>query len=242
MKPILVSTPRSGSTIVAEKLFNIAKDNFNYIDNLDEFFNITSVMKTDFIFIENKIKKRYSERVFTNWCNNKKELQLQRLEMLKKNSNYLIKYFPFDIDPEVENFVVNTYDIIFLERKNKIEQFLSFLGLFSEKRYSHNTISNSYVIEKLKYDRDILNSFIYIIQQYNNFKRKYEGKTLFFEDITKIEINEKNISNLLNLNVNENNIKNYKSSLIRTFYKDDPEKIIENYEEWENDKFKLLDL
>lgn len=240
MKPILISTPRSGSTIVAEKIFNISRDNFNYIDNLDEFFNVTDMIQTNYHFVENKIVKEKSQKIFKKWYNDKQEIYQYRLNLLKYNPNYLIKFFPFNTPKDIETFIIDTYDLIFLERKNKVAQFISFLGLFCEKKYSHNTINNFYQITKLKYDKKLLDSFINIIHQYNAFKEKKSGITIFYEDVLQNKINETNIATLLNLNIH--NINNYENKIIKTSYITDPELLIENYDEWKQDKHRLFNL
>lgn len=240
MKPLLVTTPRTGSTLIAEKLSNIAIDNFGYIKNLDEFFNITTVMKTNYYIKDNIIYKDPNIRVYEQWFKSVDEIQLQRLNMLEKNPYYFIKVFPFNLHSNVEKFITNNFDLIFLERKNKVLQFLSFLGLFNGPKQSHNHKKNRYKITELVYDPNLLNSFIKIINNYQEFKKKYfQGHILYYEDIEH-SVSEKVIAKHLNLNVN---ILNDRENIFdRTVYIDYQEKLILNQKEWLADKYKLESL
>lgn len=236
MKPILITTPRTGSNIICEKIYNISKLNFNYVSNLNEFFNINDIIQKKYFLKDSIIQQTEAIRVYKNWAKGEKiNIQLERLEMLRANSNYMIKMFPINIHPAVEEFVTKEYDLIFLERKNKIKQFLSYLALFSEPKQAHNEKNNSYIVKKINFRYERLNEFLWIQAQYEKFKEKYKGKTIFYEDLEN-SMTEENLAYLLNLK--KLNIVNYETRFTKTEYEKDIELIIENNELWQVAKVK----
>lgn len=230
MKPILITTPRTGSNIICQKIFNISKLNFDYISNLNEFFNVNSIIQKKYFLKNSIIHQTEAIRVYSDWAKDEKiKIQLERLEMLKINSNYMIKLFPINIHQNIEEFITKEYDLIFLERKDKIKQFLSYLSLFSEPKKSHNEKNNPYIVKKIKFSYERLHEFLYMQKEYNKFKEKYKGETLYYEDLEN-SMTEENISHALNWT--DLKIINHESQFQKTNYIDNIENLIENNDEW----------
>lgn len=259
MRPILITSPRTGSNIVCDKLFNIARDNFSYTNNLYEFFNINKIVQSLYSIENNEIICNLNVRVYTKWYQNKYELQIDRLNLLKKtHGNYMIKLLSLDVMDEVLEYIFSNYDPIFLERKDKINQFCSWLVLYTAQRKAHNMRMRPLnEVSQLNYKKDYLTDFIFILQEYDRIKalhksifltkyneRHYEETmrriTLFYEDI-KYDVSEIRLANYLNLRCN--NLKNYIDYFLPTPYAEAEtlEDLIDNQDEWQKDKPLLLD-
>lgn len=258
MKPILIAPPRSGSTVACDKLFNIAKDNFDYRCNLYEFFNINKIVQSMYSIENNEIVNKLNVRVYTEWYQNKFELQKHRLNLLKQtDGKYMIKVLSFELIDEVIDYIFTNYDPIFLERENKIDQFLSWLVLYTPQRKAHHTkYKHLDVIKELHYHKDYLNDFIFMLQEYDRIKHKYElflmnekndaydvkklidNRTLIYEDIC-TNLTESTIATSLhwtNIKIND-----YESVFYKTPYKESiVENLIVNRQDWDDDKLILL--
>ncbi len=257
MKPLVISTPRTASTILTTKLFNIARDNWGYVTNLGEYFSVDRVIESNYVLKNNKIVKNVHDRVYRKWWDDKYKIQVERLELIKSYPNNMIKVHPFDLPDDIEKFIIQNYDLIFLERKNKINQFLSYLGLFSELKLSHyKTNEPQPQITSFYYSKEHLNDFIYILQCYDKFKNTYKNflsnlhgnkldidyflnkRTFIYEDEW-YNASEEQLAEKLSLGISE--IKNYHNESLKTKYaNNDLESLIINRSEWEKDKHLLI--
>jgi len=235
MNPILITTPRTGSTLISDLLFNLHKD--KYKTNLWEFFSVDSITKNTYGFKNGNLQRLSHERPYKQWWStSQREIRLQRLEMLKSDQKNMIKIMAHGTEPEILDFVKSNYDIIFLERKNKIQQFLSWTTMVQHRK-RHYGVEEVDSIESIQYDPEHTTQFIKIIQPYFKIKKEITGKIIYYEDFIENGANEAALIKLLNLPIID-----YKPMVIETKptpYKDEIEKIILNKEEWFSNKEKI---
>jgi len=122
MKYSIFTTPRSGSKLLLCIIWPYLREKFGYMENLKEISNPT------FVYYDtgNSIALSYHEdRQFVEEID--KEI-LYKYKLLKKyhDQDFFIKFFPHDNDDEWQ-YILDNYNLILLERKNKREQFLSFI-------------------------------------------------------------------------------------------------------------------
>lgn len=240
-KPIILfTTPRTGSTLMVNLLYHVGKNYFEYKRCLYEYFFIESLYKSSFQIIDEKITRTSFERTNIEWCQNKKEERLKRLDLLKHDSKYIFKIFPTDLELEIEEFITKTYDIIYLERHDIEQQFISYLGLLTHN-ISHFQKDESKKIKFILYKKHWLENFVKILSTYNEFKSAHPSKypTIYYEDFINQEKKEEYINRFLGLNLT-----NYSMADINTKftpYNKTPFDLIVNKDQYLLDKH-LLDI
>jgi hypothetical protein len=242
MKPILFTMPRTGSSIIAKLLGNLAKQHYGYAPPLDEYFTIIPAYKAEFKEDDNNIIKYTAfDRVNSVWFDDAHKIKLDRLQMLKNNPYlYMIKIFPIDLIPEIEEYI-KTFDIIYLERRNVLHQLVSFLNLCvtnkAEYKKSDKKVSN--IIYYPKHADAFINDHYH---PYCEFKKNNPSKfpVLYYEDFMSMGRNEKALINLLGLDIN--NYEPLKADTIITPYtSENLEDLIINKKDWNNDKPRIID-
>ena len=252
MRPIIITTHRTGSTLICELLFNIAAQRFKYKNNLDEYFTITTLYNSDYqkvngiIRIVSRERTSFDRQQATYDSDNVKLTALKlsnrltilnRIELLRNDPNYMIKLFSSDFTNEILDFVVSTYDLIYLERKDKLKQFLSFMGLV-QTNVAHYTKDSSSAVNQIVYDAKWAKEFIRLDKQYQDFKRAHSGKILYYEDFVELGSDETALIQLLDLPVE--NIKKKTINTVPTPYIADLEDLIVNKDEWLKDRDSIL--
>jgi len=242
MNPVLFTTPRTGSTLICSLLADIFDKK-----NLNEFFRDYPInyQKTNGIVVGESFKEILHSG--PPWLGNFKDEQLRRLDLIKGNYSYIFKLFGDPLEPEILTEIKNNYDIIFLERKNKIRQILSF-SLLVKNNTTHYT----------KHDKKI-NSIIYkpwvakyIIDNYTLYK-KFKSElssnftTIYYEDFIEQGANHSALLSLLklpieyksNIRINDNWI--HKDSAPTPYSSDNLEDLIVNKKTWLRDKENILE-
>lgn len=250
--PLLVTLPRSGSTIVCDLLAKIGKHTANYKNNLNEFFEtkIDNEGYGTFIHFDQLIigRVKYIEDLKNTKIKINKDLHKQyidqiteeRFNLLKQHypKKYMIKLFPNHGNIEILKWLYENYDFIYLERNDKLRQILSYQAAESNNTFLHHS-NSAEIISKFYFDHNRFKRFMEGIVMYNNIKNNFPGKTLIYEDI----IDNPNEQCLLKkLNLNYPDISNTLSFHTRkVYYKDhDLENLIINKDEWLSVKDELL--
>ena len=255
MRPLIITTHRTGSTLICELLFNIAVYNYKYKNNLDEYFTITTLYDTVYSNVNGIIKHISTKRTeynracatYENDFNNITRLQdlkypevLERIRLLENDLNYMIKLFPTDFKKEVLDFVTKNYNIVYLERRDKLKQFLSFLGLV-QTNIAHYTNDSTPAVNRIMYDSKWATKFICMDGMYHTLKRQYPSNipTLYYEDFIAEGADENALIKLLDLPVTRFAARPIKT--VATPYRKDLEDLIINKDEWLADKEAILE-
>jgi len=199
-KPLVITTFRSGSTVLTEMLATIAVEYLGFKKYLDEPFTMMGYgsqhhAKTfgsyknsdgeDILYTSNysafdksnaTAESRYKER-------------LRRLDLLKNNPHtYMFKVMAdITLPPEVVEWCSNERSPIFLERRDRMAQLVSWCSYLQHP--PHYTKSSQqrlkYTINHINYNRDMCLYFIKShIHAYDEWKKKYSSApVIYFEDI-----------------------------------------------------------
>lgn len=236
MKPFLITTPRSGSTLIQAMLFNIAKQTSNFKADLIEPWTITELFKPTYTVSNGTVQLERMERVGHKWFNNRRAEKLKVIDLIKDDPSYMMKLFPVDIEPEIE-MIMNDYDVICLERNDKVHQMLSWVLLW-ETNKSHYKVDDTGVIKSFTYNRFHATEFIRHLEHYKKFKDTHKNyKILYYEDFINEGANEAALCKLLNI---EYNITPMQIKTKPTPYANKIENLIINKKDWLEDKPFLL--
>lgn len=239
MKPILVTTPRSGSTLIESLLFNIARQKFGYKNDLLEPFTITELFKAEYVRENDIVRIDKFQRVGTKWFDDKRQVKLDFLNLIKDDYNYMMKLFPIDMEPEIMDMLLNHMDVICLERRDKLHQALSWVLLW-ETNKAHYKKSDPQTVKSMRYVPFHAKEMVRHLKAYKEFKETYTGyyDVLVYEDFMENGANEDALIKLLNLPV-----KDYIKSEIDTKptpYEKSLEDMIINKDEWIADRDSLI--
>lgn len=236
MKPFLVTTPRSGSTLIQALLFNIAKQTSGFKSDLIEPWTITELFKPLYSVKNGIVYLEKMERVGYKWFDDKRTEKLKVVELIKNDSSYMMKLFPVDIEPEIK-IIMEDYDVVCLERRDKIHQMLSWVLLW-ETNKSHYSKDDTSSITSFTYNKFHATEFIRHLKHYKKFKDTYKNyKILYYEDFIDNGSNEDALCKLLNL---ECTISPMEIRTKPTPYVDNIENLISNKEDWLRDKEFLI--
>ena len=233
IKPILFTTPRTGSTLITMLLGNIAIQQCEYKNTLHEYFTITSMYESHYKKNRNGITTQVSQiQKNYKWFDSERTIRLNRLKLLDNDYNYMIKLFSSDIEPEIEHMITQHYDIVYLERRDKIKQLLSWLHLIKSS-VAHYHLKNNLSIGQIIYDPKLTNILLLIIEKYYEFKKTHPSKfsTIYYEDF--MNADNKELFLLNNLGLSNINHVYKKINTKPSPYKRDPETLIRNVNEWQ---------
>lgn len=241
-KPILITTPRTGSSVICHYLAQIAKQTANYQNNLTEYFD-----KAPWNNLHYRVFKHFGKNII-GLCTDERILRLNnydgdinknlisKFELIKNNEyNYMIKLIPYDYDNTILDWCMSNYKPIYLERKNKLAQLFSFMAMLTTKT-SHYDESSTSSISKINFNLKFLNIFDKIQTQYSFYKTKYPGPVLVYEDLFDKEFT-------VDILIKRLNIDNVDLALIekhitrKTLYESyDWDILVENKQEYKNNK------
>lgn len=202
MKPILITTPRTGSTVICKLLGNLAKQHFGFKGILHEPFTITELFKPEYTVTDNIISLSSFNRVGYKWYTSKRAEKMKVMSMLVDNYDYMIKLFPIDLEPEISAMIEQKYDVILLERYDKVEQMLSWIRMFSSN-ISHFGVDDTKTVDEMTYDSTLAYDFIRHLDAYYAYKTLLQGKyrVIYYEDFVAAGCNERAIIDLLDLKI-----------------------------------------
>jgi len=230
MRPIIVTTPRSGSTLITDLLGNLAKQHSGYKNTLQEYFTITELYNPEYSRINDIVYCTKLDRKLEFWYDNKRDEILKRLALVNNDHNYMIKLFSEDIEPEVQTMIDDNYDIIYLERRDKLSQYISYMNMIGTNIAHHTVDSKS--IGKIIYWTKFRDEFIRINDNYFKYKKNHPSKypTIYYEDFIEQGSDEDSLIRLLNLDIKVYNKLSVKT--IPTPYESELESLILNKQEW----------
>jgi len=230
MRPIIVTTPRSGSTLITDLLGNIAKEHAGYKNTLQEYFTITELYYPEFKLINDTVYCTSVDRKLEVWYDDKRTEILKRLSLLNNDHNYMIKLFSEDIEPEVQSMIDGNYDIIYLERRDKLSQYISYMNMIGTNIAHHTDSSNK--VKSIIYWSKFRDEFIHINDNYFKYKTEHPSKfpTIYYEDFIDGGSDEEALLRLLNLDLKVYNKLDVKT--IPTPYENDLESLILNKKDW----------
>ena len=208
MNPIVVAYPRSGSEIITDIVFNYARQVWNSERCLQEFLLMTFFRDNNFEFIDNKIEGTYwslpKDQWESHWIKIKASIPSkvdQRISWLTANPNYVFKLIttPWVNDNQYK-WCIENFHCVFVERKDKIRSFLSYLFLPYISTH-HSINSDTIKKEKLKVKMDVglANKWIWNYKKFNELLTQSTNKSLLvYEDIvTDYGVDEEKILKIL---------------------------------------------
>lgn len=250
--PILIATPRSGSTLICAMLGKIATTHLGYSGVLDEYFSIFNYYKrTHQVDKNNNIYLKYIEsRIPWLPTLEEKEQEVQRLvdQLSITDKMYMIKLMPKQLlslgkaSVNIRELCVSKYNFrVFLERRDKFKQFLSYLAMTSTGIAHYSTNSN-YSVSEISFNYKTYETFRMFLGMYNTCKLLIpDHNVLVYEDF--IDAGN-NISALVDLLKLPEHCKNTEFMPVTTAvpYKSiDIESLISNKQDWYKYKNKIYD-
>jgi hypothetical protein len=181
---------------------------------LYEYFDVSVSFKCEYEVINNivyiKDYIRYSGG--NKWYKSQIDHITNQIIRLNGEYNYLIKYMPsmteFGVAEMIDTFIMENYDIVYLERKEKLKQLISYLGLTQTNipHYTNKTDFPFYSKDKVQ-DRKIIYNpmetalFVHNYQKYKEFKDTHTSKypVIYYEDFVKLGANDNALIDILQL-------------------------------------------
>lgn len=207
-KPILITTPRTGSSLVCQLLGDIARHTSDYKNDLQEFYTIEpsyeAIYEKASVFKEQIITvKSYKEvNPLPLWYGseaNTQQMLLDRTEMLVSNKHrYMIKLFAGTLKiRHIRNAVFPRYDPVYLQRRDLLQQFLSLLYLSGPNLRFHYQPGQVANVKEIHFNYKQFNAFKTLLLSYKEDKKTYPGPTIFYEDIIQQDNRHQAIANVL---------------------------------------------
>jgi hypothetical protein len=255
MKPIIiVTTPRTGSTVVCEILGNLLIQHNGCKNVLYEYFDVSTAFKCEYENVNNilyiKDYIRFSGNV--KWYKSQLEHVTGQIVKLNGEYNYLMKYMPsvtqYGVAEIIDTFIMENYDIVYLERKDKLRQLISYLGV-TQRSVPHYTNKSDFpfyskdktVDRKIIYNHLESELFIKNYQKYKQFKNTHISKypVIYYEDFLQRGANDKALIDILQLPIDT-----YKptdvTTIITPYVESNLEDQILNRVDWDKDKERIL--
>ena len=231
--PVLIATPRSGSTVVCKLLFNIAHYKFGSKAYLNQFLTISPHYKETFKKENNVIVRDYyirqKDTFFSDYVN-RAFLTKRRLTLMKDDVKYTTKIFTLDFVPETYNFFNEHFDFVFIERRDKLQQLLSFSTMMTTNKHEFKDGEN--VVEQTYFSME--HALVFVMQQAHYLKIKKlspDAPVIYYEDFMELGGNTQALQTLLNLPI-EDIPETIKVDTIPTPYLSNLEDLLINKDEW----------
>lgn len=233
MRPILITTPRTGSTLITDLLGNLAKQHSGYKNTLQEYFTITELYYIEYGYRDSILTTTKLDRKLEVWYDDKRTEILKRVELMNGDYNYMMKLFSEDIEPEVQS-IIDTHDIIYLERKDKLSQYISYMNMIGSNIAHHKDESTK--VKTIIYWKKFRDEFLNIHKNYIIYRDKHPSKypIIYYEDFVDKGSDEQALIDILKLDINSFNKLDIKT--IPTPYETDLESMILNKKEWLEDR------
>jgi hypothetical protein len=193
-KPILITTPRTGSSLICQLLGDIARQTSDYKNDLQEFYTIEpgyeAIYEQASVFNEQIITVKPYREVGTHplWYgseDNKRQMTLDRTEMLVSNQyRYMIKLFAATLlNDDIQKAVFPRYDPVYLQRHDLLQQYLSSMYLQGPNLQFHYQSGQTAKAKEIQFNYKHFINFKNTLLVYNNVKKRYPGPTIFYEDV-----------------------------------------------------------
>lgn len=237
MNPIIVTTPRTGSNLVCEMLWSVSRENFRHKNNLYEYFTVTDLYKCTYKKVENCIRIDQFERVKQAWFNTRREEMLKRLALLEDDYRYTMKVFPTELEPEILDTIQEHYNIIYLERQDKVRQLLSFSTMMLTNTSHYKTAEKP--VDRVIYSATLTKMFFHMLEGYYKFKKANAGPTLYYEEFIQAGGNEDALITLVKLPA-VNSTKIDPRFVPTPYVSNNMEDMIVNKDEWLQDREEVM--
>lgn len=205
--PLLVTTPRTGSSIICHYLGQIGRQSADYQNNLFEYFDLAPWNNLQYKvfkhFNKNIIGLETNENIVSlapNTFDASTSLDFKFQQLKNNDFKYMIKIIPYKINLEILDYCNKNYDFIFLERKNKLNQLLSFMAMVDTK-ISHYRPDTTKIVKGFKFDFKLVKILDLVMQEYKQVKLNYSGPTIYYEDIFTPEFNFTKLLSALKLDI-----------------------------------------
>jgi LPS sulfotransferase NodH len=201
--PIIYTTPRTGSTLICKLLGNISRQLYGHKNVLYEYFNARLIdRRARNMMVEYRMVPVFDDDIIVPFKDlfkggQEKDVQGHRLHLLRKNPKHTIKIFP-GMNQEVMDFIISEYDFIFLERQNKLEQYLSFCSIVHGQK-THFSINDKSTVQKFPVSNEVFERFIDVVTKYKQFQQTHPGTTIYYEDFMNLGGNQQALATLLGL-------------------------------------------
>jgi hypothetical protein len=149
----------------------------------------------------------------------------------------MIKLMPFNFDSWTVDWVKDNWNPIFLERRNKLDQLLSYLA-FRTSNISHYPTESTAVVDEIYYKWEWAVDFFNELAQYNKIKAQLTGTIIYYEDWLEAGADQQALIKLLNW-PNREYVPMSKMGKF-TPYTNIPEYLIANKTDWNLDKTVII--
>ena len=232
MKPILIASPRTGSTIIGKQISNLAEQWWGYKNYLYEYLSIGKFFKSEAVVVDGVLHNKIIGPTTEFWTDPESE-RLHRVKLLDNDYNYMIKLMPFNFDSWTVDWVKDHWNPVFLERRNKLDQLLSYLA-FRTSNISHYAKESTAVVDEIYYKWEWAADFFNELTQYNKIKAQLVGATIYYEDWLEAGADQQAVIKLLNWPNSEYTPMPDMGK--QTPYTNIPEYLIRNKTDWNLDK------
>lgn len=221
-KPILITTPRTGSSLICQLLGDIARHTSDYKNDLQEFYTIEpgyeAIYEQASVFNEQIITVKSYREVSAHplWYgseDNKRQMVLDRTEMLVSNQyRYMIKLFPGALmNDGIRNAVFPRYDPVYLQRQDLLQQYLSSMYLRGPNLQFHYQSGQTAEAKEINFNYKHFVNFKNTLLLYKKVKERYPGPTIFYEDVVQHKNQHQALADILNVSY-----EGVKSSVVKT--------------------------
>ena len=239
MKPILIATPRSGSTVICKQISNLAEQWWGYKGCVNELFHVGSWFQTEVVKVNGILNWRVVGPVTQSggWCEDIAGERARRRELLENRAEYMINLHANVFENWTVDWVKQNWDPVFLERRNTVDQIISYAAYRTSKK-AHYAIESNAVVNEFIYCKEHADLLLDILEKYHQIKKQLPGPTLYYEDWLSEGGDQNAIIKLLGWPN-----KPYMPEPSRTKptpYVADPERLIVNSADWDRDKHSIV--
>jgi hypothetical protein len=237
MKPILIASPRTGSTIIGKQIGDLAEQWWGYKNYIHEYFSIGDLIKTEVIERDGVIHCLFKGYVTEHWCDNPEQERIRRRELLNGRTDHMIKLLPGNFDNWTVDWVRDNWNPIFLERRNKLDQILSFFA-YRSTNVAHYHKDSDKVVNEFDYKWKWAEEFLPSLAHYYQIKAQLDGPTIYYEDWLEEGADQKALIKLLGWPDREFTLMPEMGK--PTPYTNIPEYLIRNKTDWNLDKSVII--
>ncbi len=186
---VLIATPRSGSTVIQDLFYRLAKDSLGYAENLYQYFTVIPQFISRYEQGEDGIIRMVHRAEHDReWCDVRREKQSRFDALVRNRHRYLIKFFPSDLTrwPNIRDYLNKVYQPLYIDRRNRIRQFISYTARMQIKKSHFEIGSNDTVGRTIVYDPREVDAFKAIVESYLQHRSSNPGTTIFYEDFMEL--------------------------------------------------------
>lgn len=240
--PVLISMPRTGSTVTGKMLYNIAHHRYGSKNYLNQLTTVVPQYYAEFERRDGCIQQvayRREKNGFVKEFENRAAIIQGRMALLAGDTRYTMKLIADDYTPQVLDFLRAHYDFILLERRDTLSQILSYSTMMVTNQHEyrkHDPFAHSY------FDLKHCLMFLDYMIQYKRVKQQVpEAKVIYYEDLMALGGNTAALQQLLGLPV-ETVPAALLIDTVPTPYTSDLEDLLHNRAEWLEHKPTILRL